>query len=110
MEQNARQTEQDKDDRSKIYGGQHVSISKEKMKFAKGGERNYTTEIFKIRKVVHRSPRSFYELDDLLGIQIDGHFYSEEHSPVSISSGTNYKIDKILKKRLRRGILEYLDR
>jgi len=36
--------------------GQHVRISKEKMKFAKGGEQNYTTEIFKVRKVVYRTP------------------------------------------------------
>ena len=28
--------------------GQHVRISKEKLKFAKGGEQNYTTEIFRI--------------------------------------------------------------
>jgi len=35
---------------------QHVRISKEKMKFAKGGEQNYITQIFKIRKVVYRTP------------------------------------------------------
>ena len=42
--------------RPKFRVGQHVRISKEKMKFAKGGEQNYTTEIFKIRKVVYRTP------------------------------------------------------
>jgi hypothetical protein len=52
---------------AKFRVGQHVRISKEKLKFAKGGEQNYTTEIFKIRYVVHRSPRLVYELDDLLG-------------------------------------------
>ena len=36
--------------------GQHVRISKEKMKFAKGGEQNYTTEIFKVRKFVEEPP------------------------------------------------------
>jgi len=40
----------------KFRVGQHVRISKEKMKFAKGGEQNYTTEIFKVRKVVQRTP------------------------------------------------------
>jgi hypothetical protein len=94
----------------KFTVGQHVRNSKEKMKFAKGGEQNYTTEIFKIRNVVHRSPRPVYELEDLLLAQIDGQFYSEELSPVSISNRTTYKIDKILKKRRRRGILEYLVR
>jgi len=40
----------------KFRVGQHVRISKEKMKFAKSGEQNYTTEIFKVRKVVHKHP------------------------------------------------------
>jgi hypothetical protein len=30
----------------KFTVGQHVRISKEKMRFAKGGEQNYTTEVF----------------------------------------------------------------
>jgi len=51
----------------KFRVGQHVRISNEKMKFAKGGEQNYTTEIFKLRKVVHRSPRPVFELEDLRG-------------------------------------------
>ena len=29
--------------------GQHVRISKQKLKFAKGGEQNYTTELFKVK-------------------------------------------------------------
>jgi hypothetical protein len=61
---------------AKFSAGQQVRISKEKLKFAKGVEQNYTTEIFKIRKVVHRSPRPVYELEDLLGTEIDGQFYS----------------------------------
>jgi len=44
----------------KFRVGHHVRISKGKMKFAKGGEQNYTTEIFKVRKVVHRTPRPVF--------------------------------------------------
>jgi len=51
----------------KFLVGQHVRISKEKVKFAKGGEQNYTTETFKVRKVVHRTPRPVFELEDLRG-------------------------------------------
>jgi len=87
-----------------------VRISKEKMKFAKGVEQNYTTEILKILKVVYRTPRPVFELEDLLGEEIEVQFYSEELVPVRISKQTTYKIDKILKKRVRRGILEYLVR
>ena len=43
----------------KFRVGQHVRISKEKMIFVKGGEQNYTTEIFKICMVVYRTPAQF---------------------------------------------------
>jgi transposase len=46
----------------KFKVGRHVRISKEKLKFAKCGEQNYTTEIFQIHKVVPRTPRPVYEL------------------------------------------------
>ena len=42
--------------------GQHVRISKEKLKFAKGGKKIYTTEIFTMHKVVRKIPRPMYEL------------------------------------------------
>ena len=35
--------------------GQHVRISKEKMKFAKGGKQYFSTEIFRITKVIETS-------------------------------------------------------
>jgi len=47
---------------------QHVQISKE----------HYTTEIFRIIKVIRRTPRPVYELEDLNGKVIDGQFYGEE--------------------------------
>jgi len=69
----------------KFRVGQNVRISKDKMKFAKGGEQNYTTEIFKIRKVVYRTHRPVFELEDLRGEEIEVKFYSEELVPVRIS-------------------------
>jgi len=93
----------------KFRVGLHVRISKE-VKFAKGGEQNYTTEIFKVRKVVHRTPRPVFELEDLRGQEIEGQFYTKELVPVRIAKQTTYKKDKILDKRDRRGILEYLVR
>jgi hypothetical protein len=38
----------------KFRVGQHVCISMEKMKFAKRGEQNYTTEVFRIIKVIRK--------------------------------------------------------
>ena len=48
----------------KFTEGQHVRISKEKMNFAKGGEQNFCTEIFRITKVIEMLPRPVYELED----------------------------------------------
>jgi len=60
----------------KFRVGQHVRITKEKMKVAKAAE-HISTEIFRIDKVIHRRPREVYEIDDLNGTQIDGQFYRE---------------------------------
>jgi uncharacterized protein YggE len=74
------------------------------MKFAKAAEHNFSTEIFRIVKVIHRRPQVAYELEDLNGTPIDGQFYSEELTPVSITIRKTYKINKILDKMVRRGI------
>jgi hypothetical protein len=52
--------------------GQHVSISKEKIIFAKGGEQNYTTEVFRNIKIIRRTPTPVYELEDLNHKVTDG--------------------------------------
>jgi hypothetical protein len=92
----------------KFSAFQQLRISKEKMKFAKGSEQNYSTEIFKIVKVIRRTPMPLYELQDLNGTPIDGTFYQEELVPVRISKRAVFKIDKILSKRVKKGIREVL--
>ena len=89
----------------KFRVGQHV---RNKKKFAKAAEYNFVTEIFRIFEVIDRRPRAVYELEDLNGTLIDGQFYEEELTHVRITSRKNYNIDKILDKRVRRGIREYL--
>ena len=59
-----------------------------------------------MRKI--RTPE--YELQDLLGKHIEGQFYDGELSPVHVRKRANYALDKKLRKRVRRGILEYLVR
>jgi hypothetical protein len=51
-----------------------------------------------------------FELENLRVQEIEGQFYSEELVLLRITKQTNYKIDKILDKRVTRGILEYLVR
>ena len=74
--------------KAKFLVEQQGPISKEKMKFAKGAEQNFSTELFRIGKVIERRPRT----------------------RVSVTKRTIYKINKILVKRIKRNILEYLVR
>ena len=64
-----------------------MRTSKEKVKFAKFAEHNFTTEIFRIVKVIDRIPRPVYELEDLDGTQIDGQFHQEELTPYAFPTG-----------------------
>ena len=88
--------------RARFKVGQHVRISKEKMKFEKGAEENFSRQIFLINKVIRRTPRPVYELEDLNKTPIDSQFYQEVLNPVGITKQTVYKIDEILVKRVRR--------
>jgi hypothetical protein len=87
---------------------QNVRISKQMSKFDKSSIQNYSTEIFKIIKVIRRKPRPVYELEDLNKTPIDGQFYQEGLVHVRISKRTVYKIDKIVSRRVRNGISEVL--
>jgi len=62
---------------SKFRKGNHVRISKYKHVFEKGYTPNYTTEIFKIRKVKNTYPKT-YLLEDLDSSPIRGIFYIED--------------------------------
>ena len=59
---------------------------------------------------MRRKPRPVYELEGLCGQHTDGQFYTEEPTSVRITKQMTYKVDKILDKRVRCGILEYLVR
>ena len=89
--------------------GQHVRISKEKAKFANSTEQNFSTAILRITKVIHRTSRPVYELEDLNRNVIDGQFY-EELTPVRVTNQTQFQIDKILATRTKRGIKQHLVR
>jgi hypothetical protein len=88
--------------------GQHVSISKERMRFAKGANQKYSKEIFRVTNVIKRRTRPFYELQDLNETPIDGQFYQEVLVTVRNSKRQEYKTHKILRKRTRHGIRKVL--
>jgi len=67
-------------------------------------------EIYRVATVIARRPRAVYELADLNGTPTEGQFYREELTTINIMDRTVYKSDKILDKRVRRGIREFLVR
>ena len=60
--------------------------------------------------MIHRTLRPVYELEDLNKQLIDGQFYQEELTPLYITKQIQFKIDKILATRVRRGIKNHLVR
>ena len=60
------------------------------MKFAKGGEQNFSTEVFRITNVIERQPRTVYVLEDFNQKPIEGQFYGEELTPIRIFKQTTY--------------------
>jgi len=55
------------------------------MKFKKSVVQNFSQEIFRINKVIKRTHRPVYELEDLNKTPIEVQFYQEELTPVRIT-------------------------
>jgi hypothetical protein len=53
-------------------------ITKDKVKFAKGYVQTFSTELFRVVKVIQRMPQPVYELSDLQGRPIEVQFYYYE--------------------------------
>jgi hypothetical protein len=92
----------------KFKVGDLVRITKQKVAFAKGYEQTFSTEIFKVVKVITRVPQPVYELSDLQNRSIEGQFYSYELGKVTASHETAFKIDKIVRTRNKNGIKQHL--
>lgn len=81
-----------------------MRVSKSKLTFEKGYTTNWTEELFKITECVKRSP-AVYRICDLLEESIEGTFYPQELQKVKIKDV--FPIDKIIKKRFKKGHVEY---
>lgn len=81
--------------KTKFKLGDFVRISKYKHIFSKGYTPNWTTEIFKIRKVQQTEPPT-YLLMDSKGVIIQGSFYNEEL--LLVGDPKLYLVEKIIKK------------
>ncbi|XP_035221900.1 uncharacterized protein LOC118194806 [Stegodyphus dumicola] len=79
--------------------GDVVRVSKLKLTFEKGYETNWTEELFVVTECVKRHP-AVYRIKDLLGDSVKGTFYAQELQKVRLKE--EYRIEKILKKRMRK--------
>jgi len=80
------------------------------MRLSKTAEQNFSTGILRVAKIIGSQPRVVDGNEDLNVTPTDGQFYREKLTDVRITDRTAYKIDKILYKRVRRSIREYLVR
>ncbi|XP_035229671.1 uncharacterized protein LOC118201641 [Stegodyphus dumicola] len=84
--------------------GDVVRVSKLKLTFEKGYETNWTEELFVVTECVKRHP-AVYRIKDLLGDSVKGTFYAQELQKVRLKE--EYRIEKILKKRIHKNQTEY---
>lgn len=78
--------------------GDSVRIHKWKNKFSRGYNQSYTTEIFKVVKVLDHLPITMYTISDMKGDKIVGNFYPEE---LSLVKGDIYIVEKILDEKMK---------
>ena len=92
--------------RFKFQVGDRVRISKVKRMFEKSYLPNYTKEMFTIyKRFVRQVP--VYKLKDDAGEILEGTFYEPELQKI-IKNYDVYRVEKILRKRKRKGVVEYL--
>lgn len=91
--------------RPKFKVGDHVRISKYKSVFDKGYTPNWTSEIFKIRKVQHTVPYT-YLLEDAEGTEILGGFY--ECEILKVLYPDLFLVEKIIRRKGNKVYVKWL--
>ena len=78
-----------------------------KVKYAKGYEQTFSTQIFPVANVIQRVPQPVYELTDLQDRPTEGQFYNYELIKVTVSPQTEFEIHKIVHTRNKDGIKQH---
>jgi IS30 family transposase len=84
----------------KLKVGDYVRISRVKQLFEKGETRNWSLEIFKIKKVLKTMPVT-YHIDEYDGSPIIGSFYEQELQKTDLTD--TFLVEKVLKTRKHKG-------
>ena len=98
--------ESDKRIRFKFNVGDQVGISKTRRTFKKGYLASWMGKVFTITKRISRRP-PVYKIADYEGEELEGTFYEQELQKVSKTDDDYYRVEKILKSRLRNKRKEY---
>lgn len=91
---------------AKFKVGDYVRLSKYRTVFEKGYTPNWTTEIFRIRKVQYNTDPITYLLDDYQNHEIKGSVYAEELQPVKHPD--IYLVEKIIRRRNGQAYVKWL--
>ena len=91
--------------RFKFQVGDRVRISKVKRIFEKSYLPNFTEEMFTVYKQIARQV-PVYQLKDDAGEILEGTFYESEIQKITKNDDI-YRVEKVLRKRKRKGVVEY---
>ncbi|CAK1581386.1 unnamed protein product [Parnassius mnemosyne] len=87
--------------------GDYVRISKYKGTFEKGYTPNWSTEIFKIRKLQNTIPTTYLIKDTIRGQPILGGFYAQELQKTK--NPNIYLVEKVLRSKGNKVLVKWLD-
>ena len=81
--------------------GDFVRISHLKYPFQRDYQQKWTEEVFKVKSRFRREGIPLYSLADLENDAVDGNYCQQELQKVSKSLNNKWKIEKVLKRRIR---------
>ncbi|XP_031789033.1 uncharacterized protein LOC116417983 [Nasonia vitripennis] len=90
---------------NKYKPGSYVRISRTKNTFEKGYEKNFSEEVFMIKRISNRQQLPTFILEDLNDEEIDGFFYLEELAHVGTKrmsdAAEQFKIERVIRTKGR---------
>ena len=92
----------------KLKVGGRVRISHVRYTFQRDYQAKWTEEIFTIASRLRRQGIPQYKLMDYADERVDGSFYEYELQPVTKTSDDMWKVEKIIRRRRRKGKAEIL--
>ena len=92
-----------KKSKPKFFVGEAVRTNTLKGNFEKGYTGQWTEEIFYIDKIYAQYLPYMYRIRDTAGEIVKGRYYERELQPVSVSDKTVFQIERIVKRRKRKG-------